>query len=238
MPGEDSQHTVRKVSFRIIFDLLVTLVSQLGLCKLGLMGISALWAALVEGPPPASVIQASSGARRIAVEVTEVGVNSFQAEQATERDAVEKLQFKLQELAKELSGRELTPYELLQEKVWLLRQPGVKEIYTRTPPKEEYNWKQVERSLYYKSTHTITLEIPEETIARWARKLIREPWRNLLNLLSLVGAIGVGWILGLGLMVRLDRLSGGYYRGFIVSVYLIGIVIISAVTVVWWNFSR
>jgi len=126
----------------------------------------------------------------------------------------------------------------LQEKVWLLRQPGVKEIYTRTPPKEEYNWKQVERSLYYKSTHTITLEIPEETIARWARKLIREPWRNLLNLLSLVGAIGVGWILGLGLMVRLDRLSGGYYRGFIVSVYLIGIVIISAVTVVWWNFSR
>jgi hypothetical protein len=235
MANEHSSYNAWEVFFRILVNLGLDLVVQFGLFKVGVLGISVVWPTTAWAPFAPDMRSDAPGQRRIVVEEESLGARTrSEAARDAEKRAYQQLEKELGALAKEISGRELTPPEVLQEKVWLLKQPGVKLIETTGDPEEKYLWDSIERSLYYKGKHGFTLEIPEEVLARWATRLAREPFREVLGFLCLLGAIAFGWLLGLGLMVKLDRLSGGYYRGLIVSVHLAGLMFISAVVVVWW----
>jgi len=235
MANEHSSYSTWEVFFRILVNLGMDLVVQLGLFKVGVLGISLVWPTTAWAPSGPDIRSDTPGQRRIVVEEEGIGtITPSEAARDAEKKAYQQLEKELGALAKEISGRELTPSEVLQEKVWLLKQPGVKLIETTADPEEKYFWESVHRSRYYKAKHGLTLEMPEEVVARWATRLTREPLRKVLGFLCLMGAIAFGWLLGLGLMVKLDRLSGGYYRGLIVSVHVAGLMFISAVVVVWW----
>ena len=235
MANEHSSYSTWEVLFRILVNLGMDLVVQLGLFKVGVLGISLVWPTTAWAPSAPDIRSDTPGQRRIVVEEEGIGtITPSEAARDAEKKAYQQLEKELGALAKEISGRELTSSEVLQEKVWLLKQPGVKLIETTADPEEKYFWESVHRSRYYKAKHGLTLEMPEEVVARWATRLTREPLRKVLGFLCLMGAIAFGWLLGLGLMVKLDRLSGGYYRGLIVSVHVAGLMFISAVVVVWW----
>ena len=235
MANEHSSYSTWEVFFRILVNLGMDLVVQLGLFKVGVLGISLVWPTTAWAPSAPDIRSDTPGQRRIVVEEEGIGtITPSEAARDAEKKAYQQLEKELGALAKEISGRDLTSSEVLQEKVWLLKQPGVKLIETTADPEEKYFWESVHRSRYYKAKHGLTLEMPEEVVARWATRLTREPLRKVLGFLCLMGAIAFGWLLGLGLMVKLDRLSGGYYRGLIVSVHVAGLMFISAVVVVWW----
>lgn len=177
----------------------------------------------------------STGSSRIMVAEVDRVIGLTEADAAAEADkrVHSILLQRISELSKELTGRPLLASVALKELVWLERQEGVQRRDEKEV-QEIRDWEKVERSTYFSARHKITLEIPNETLVRWSDRQLSHYLRRLTGIVAITIALGAGWLLGLALMVHLDRVTGGYSRATIVASHLVGLSLISVLTYLWW----
>lgn len=136
-----------------------------------------------------------------------VGLDQREAYQEADAKARENLKKELGKLAEELSqpaGR-----QLIAEHAWLLAQPGVE---------QEAEEKVEERGYGSVAEKSIRVTIPENVLAEWGARLAERSRRRTMLLASGVGATLAGWLGAFALLIRLDRMTGGYRRALLVPV--------------------
>jgi hypothetical protein len=218
-----------EVTFRLLGNLFfVSLLQAL------VLGVWIYWPAMSADPGD---LPAEPRVRFVGVGK---GIDAFSPEVAVQQarmDALNQLGKQLRNEMERLMGRSMSWLDIYGEKAWLLGQKGV--FYQEEEPMSKvYIGSAAEDPLYYQAAITVRLEVPEALLPHWAQRLRHQLWRRLAGYFFLAGAILAGWLVGLGLMVRLDRFSGGYYRGLIVSLSLIGMTLISGAVCAWWFSSH
>lgn len=140
-----------------------------------------------------------------------VGLDLPQVRQEAELKARRQLAEELAGLARELSGRRLSPRELVQEQAWLLQQPGVDAQTAVSVDEKDYGPVAVQ---------SIELRLPQAVLAAWSERLVQHRTNRIRVWLGAVGATLAAWLAGWGGLVGLDRLTEGYHRRLLVLVVL------------------
>lgn len=136
-----------------------------------------------------------------------VGLDQREAHQEAEAKARENLLEELGKLAEELS--QPARLQLVAEHAWLLAQPGVE---------QEAEERVEEKGYAYVAEKSVRMTIPDNVLADWGARLAEQSRRRTMLLASGVGATLAGWLGALALLIRLDRLTGGYRRALLVPV--------------------
>ncbi|MGQ9913066.1 MAG: hypothetical protein ACUVQQ_01840 [Thermogutta sp.] len=136
-----------------------------------------------------------------------VGLDQREAYQEADAKARQNLLEEVGKLAEELS--QPARRQLVAEHAWLLAQPGVEQ---KTEEKVE------ERGYASVAEKSIRMTIPDHVLADWAARLAEQRRRRTWLLASGAGATLAGWLGALALLIRLDRLTGGYRRALLVPV--------------------
>ncbi len=157
-----------------------------------------------------------------------VGLERQAASQEAEEKARQQLLEKVGRLAEERTGRKLSPQRLFEEQAWLLSQPGVDRKGELTVDEKPYG---------LVAEQTICVTLPEAVLARWAERLAWQRRGYTRRIVYSVAGTLIGWLVGLVLLVRLDRATGGYYRRVLVPVVLVVLLVATVLGWVWFVSS-
>jgi hypothetical protein len=144
----------------------------------------------------------SAGQRVVQVEVYDLRDDGFL------QDTMEQhLKQRLQALAEELTGRQLSSRQLAREVLWLRQQPGVEE---HSAKQEEVDPLTGRKRICYQRK----LCLPHGVLQAWESRLRWRPWYG-----GGWGVLGtLLWSVLIWILVKyLDFWTRGYYRGLIVS---------------------
>jgi len=151
-----------------------------------------------------------------------VGLERRAACQEAEQKARQQLLGEIGKLAETLIAGQLPPQRLVEEQAWLLSQSGVERKDELTVDEKPYG---------PVAEYSIRITLPEAVVTEWAARLARQRRGHILRMLSGAGGTLLGWFAGFVLLVRLDRATGGYYRGVLVPV---AVVVLLAASVIGW----
>lgn len=169
------------------------------------------------------------GARTIRV-LGDVGVHPLDRQaacQEAEQNALTKLYKELDEWAQQLTGRSLSPRQLVVEHAWLLGHPDVQQTQQMSVEEKPYG---------LVARQEITLVVPTAVLAQWAERLQDQKSQRMVWVAGTVAATVLAWLLGLVLTMNLDRATGAYYRR---SLLLVMVLILGILTGVgWWLVWR
>ncbi|GAB4142891.1 MAG: hypothetical protein Kow0040_32000 [Thermogutta sp.] len=135
----------------------------------------------------------------------------------------------LQELARERTGMRLSDRQAWLEWDWLLRQPGVEQDIRQSCEAKEYG---------PVATQEIRLSLPRQVLTEWTDRLKQAAMlRRQAQLFGGIGTIFLAVAALLTILV-LDRRTGGYYRGWVVSIVCLGFGLLTGAVWVWllWAF--
>ncbi len=152
-----------------------------------------------------------------------VGLEPLEARHLAQAKARAELFQQLAQLARERFAVELDSKRLPEQWAWLLEQPGVQSQVKSQLEEKPYG---------FVARVVIEVSLPERVLVRWGEHLRQDRRRvHLRWLLRGLGTVGV-WLLGLGLLVPLDRATGGYHRGVLVAgtLTLLGLLTAGG----WW----
>lgn len=134
------------------------------------------------------------------------------ASQAAQQDAEKDLLGQIGSLAKELTGRTLSPRACWREYERLVQQPGVRKDFR--PSQEVKDYGRVATAEY-------SLVIPDAVLSKWHSRL-EQAHRSWFQRCLLVGlGTAGGWLVGFLLLVLLDRWTLGYRRGLLAGLGLV-----------------
>lgn len=152
-----------------------------------------------------------------------VGLTAQEARAQARSKARQELFRQLVQLAHERYAFELDARQIAEHWAWLLEQPGVESKVKSHLKEKPYG---------FVAQEVIEVSLPERVLVRWGERL-HKGQRQLLarRLLGALGTLGL-WLLGLGLLIPLDRITGGYYRGALVvgMLTLLGLLTAGG----WW----
>ncbi|MCS7304423.1 MAG: hypothetical protein NZ602_04875 [Thermoguttaceae bacterium] len=143
--------------------------------------------------------------------------------QEAEQNAHQKLYEQLGEWAEQLTGQKPSARRLVVEHAWLLAQPGVRQHQQMQVEEKSHGWV---------ARQEITLSVPTQVLERWANRLDAQKQQRTRWLAWAALATLLGWLVGLWVMVRWDRATGGYYR---TGVVLGSLLVLGTLTGLgWW----
>lgn len=151
-----------------------------------------------------------------------VGLERTAVCQEAEQKAQKHLSDELARLAEELCGRRLLRRQWAVEQAWLLQQPGVEAKTALTVSDKDYGLVAV---------RNLELRLPQAVLAEWSGRLVQHRLDRLWLLLAAAGTTASAWLLGGGVLVGLDRLTGGYHRRLLM---LVTLTILGVGTAVGW----
>ncbi len=143
--------------------------------------------------------------------------------QAAEQNAQHQLYEELSRWAEQLTGQKLSARRLVAEHAWLLAQPGVQQTQQMQVKEKPDSWV---------AQQEITISVPAPVLARWVERLHAQKHQRTVWISGAAAGTLLGWLMGLWLMVRWDRATGGYYRA---GVVLGSLLVLGTLTGLgWW----
>ncbi len=152
-----------------------------------------------------------------------VGLSRLEAEQLAQEAADRALLARLGELAEQMTARRLSARHLWRERFWLLEHSGVHRHEETAIEEKPYG---------FVAETTIAFTAPESTLGRWAERLAEQQRRSQTATLAAVAATLLLWAFGLMMLVRLDRATGGYYRGRLAAA--VSVLVLALTGLGWW----
>ncbi|GBD36393.1 hypothetical protein HRbin36_01517 [bacterium HR36] len=158
------------------------------------------------------------GARQIVAEVYD-----YRDDAQTEASLHRALLREISKTAKELAGVSLTDQQAERELVWLRKHPLVEEKVSHAEETDALGRQRISKR--------ITLNLPPTVVEEWSQRLQASRYAHYWGYLyGTSGTLGI-WLVGLLLLAKLDRWTGGYRRGAII---FFGGGILLALTVALW----
>lgn len=166
---------------------------------------------LTDQQPAGRIVQVTSGRC--------VGLNEQTVSQDAREKAWQNLYSELAGLAEECSGFRPGRRHLVAEHAWLLSQRGVEQQVDENAEVKAYG---------PIAECSIRITLPEPVLAQWAARLKNQQRQGIKAFLYGVAGTLVGWLAALGVLVVLDRLTGGYRRGMLVILISVVVVVMTA----------
>lgn len=132
-------------------------------------------------------------------------VHDLRYDETTERGVEESLRRQVLSKAREWSGLPISEGQIVREMLWLLRQEGVQQTRSQSVD-----------PLTGRRTIQVELTLPLELVERWLPQLRERYLKRYRTLLAGWAATAGLWLVAALATVVVDRLTGGYRRGWLI----------------------